>query len=115
MNGIGETSDEILTILPLNIQLIYCYLAQTSYKLKHYQIAKDAAEAVCSCFVEKNDVKSVYLDSKISPIYSFKLKHKYCKLVSIPLLKQVGESFLILGRIFKKKKEEREPLSKEIT
>lgn len=87
VNGIGETSEEILTVLPLNIQLLYCYLAQTCYKLKHYQIAKDAAEAVCANFVEKNDVKSLYLDSKISPIYAFKLKHKYCKLVSFPLLK----------------------------
>ena len=57
----------------------------------------------------------MFLDSKVSPIYAFKLKHKYCKVVSIPLLKQVGEAFILLGKIFKKKKEEEPSVSKEIS
>jgi len=87
VNGIGETSEEILTVLPLNIYLLYAYLATTSFKLRHYALAKEAAEAVCSSFVVKNDVKNKFLDCKVNPIYAFKLKHKLCKLVSVPLLK----------------------------
>jgi len=40
VNGIGETSEEILTVLPLNINILYGYLSQISFKLKQYQISK---------------------------------------------------------------------------
>ena len=36
VNGIGETSDEIVTLLPLSLHQLYGYLAEISYKLGHY-------------------------------------------------------------------------------
>lgn len=36
VNGIGETCEEILTVLPLSIHILLGYLAQTSFKLRHY-------------------------------------------------------------------------------
>ena len=40
VNGICETSEELLTVLPLNINILYGYLAQISFKLRQYQISK---------------------------------------------------------------------------
>lgn len=40
VNGIGETSEEIIALLPLPVTLIGCYLIETAYKLRHYSIAK---------------------------------------------------------------------------
>ena len=40
VNGIGETSSDILTLLPLSLHLLHGYLAEIAYKLGHYQIAK---------------------------------------------------------------------------
>ena len=40
VNGIGETSEEIQTVLPLNINILYGYLSQILFKLKQYQISK---------------------------------------------------------------------------
>lgn len=40
VNGIGETSDEILTLLPLSLCQLYGYLAEIAFKLGHYQIAR---------------------------------------------------------------------------
>ena len=36
VNGIGETSNEILTLLPLSLHQLYGYLAEISFKLGHY-------------------------------------------------------------------------------
>ncbi len=55
VNGIGETSNEIVALLPLSLHQLYGYLAEIAYKLGHYQIAKQAAEALCSQFLDKND------------------------------------------------------------
>lgn len=40
VNGIGETSNEILTLLPLSLHQLHGYLAEIAFKLGHYQIAK---------------------------------------------------------------------------
>lgn len=47
VNGIGETSNEILTLLPLSLHQLYGYLAEIAFKLGHYQIARQAAETLC--------------------------------------------------------------------
>lgn len=36
VNGIGETSDEILTLLPLSLHQLNGYLAEIAFKLGHY-------------------------------------------------------------------------------
>jgi hypothetical protein len=40
VNGIGETSNEILTLLPLSLHQLYGYLAEIAFKLQHYHIAQ---------------------------------------------------------------------------
>ena len=48
VNGIGETCPEVIALLPLSLHQLYGYLAEISYKLGHYTIAKQAAETLCS-------------------------------------------------------------------
>ena len=36
VNGIGETSNDIITLLPLSLHLLYGYLAEISFKIGHY-------------------------------------------------------------------------------
>ena len=36
VNGIGETSDEITTLLPLSLPILYGYLSTTAFKLRHF-------------------------------------------------------------------------------
>lgn len=40
VNGIGETSSDIITLLPLSLHQLSGYLAEIAYKLGHYTIAK---------------------------------------------------------------------------
>jgi hypothetical protein len=76
-------------------------LAEISYKLGHYQIAKQAAETLCSQFIEKNDLKYSFLDARVNPILAFKLNTSYLSLISPIEAKQLAESFLILARVSK--------------
>ena len=48
VNGIGETSNEIITLLPLSLHQLQGYLAEIAFKLGHYQIAKQVAEGLCA-------------------------------------------------------------------
>jgi len=48
VNGIGETSTEVVALHPLSLHQLYGYLAEIAYKLGHYVIAKQAAETLCS-------------------------------------------------------------------
>jgi hypothetical protein len=36
VNGIGETSNEVVALLPLSLHQLYGYLAEISFKLGHY-------------------------------------------------------------------------------
>lgn len=101
VNGIGETSTEVVALLPLSLHQLYGYLAEISYKLGHYQIAKTAAETLCSQFIEKNELKYSFLDSRVNPILAFKLNTAYLSLISPIEAKQLAESFLILARVSK--------------
>lgn len=76
-------------------------MAEISYKLGHYQIAKQAAETLCSQFIEKNDLKYSFLDARVNPILAFKLNTSYLSLISPIEAKQLAESFLILARVSK--------------
>lgn len=72
-----------------------------SYKLGHFQIAKQAAETLCSQFIEKNDLKYSFLDARVNPILAFKLSTSYLSLISPIEAKQLAEAFLILARVSK--------------
>jgi hypothetical protein len=101
VNGIGETTDDIITLLPLSLPILYGYLATTAYKLKQFQIAKTVSEALCSQVIEKNEIRCSLIDSRINPILAFKLKYDYIKVLSIPELQQIAESFVVLARCAK--------------
>lgn len=47
VNGIGKTTNDILTLLPLSLHQLHGYLAEIAFKLGHYLIAKQAAEVFC--------------------------------------------------------------------
>jgi hypothetical protein len=101
VNGIGETSNEVVALLPLSLHQLYGYLAEIAYKLGHYQIAKQGAETLCSQFIEKNDLKYSFLDTRVNPILAFRLNTQYLSLISPIEAKQLAESFLILARVSK--------------
>ena len=101
VNGIGETSTEITALLPLSLHQLQGYLAETAYKLGHYTIAKQAAEALCVQFLEKNELRYGFLDARANPILAFRLNTQYLSLISPVESKQLAEAFLILARVSK--------------
>ena len=101
VNGIGETCKEILTLLPLPVMQIQGYLAEIAFKLGQYQIAKLAAETVCSAFVIKNEFKYSFLDARVNPILAVRLNLAYFNLISPIEAKQLAEDFIILARVSK--------------
>ncbi len=76
-------------------------MAEIAFKLGHYQIAKSAAENVCTAFVTKNEFKYNFLDSRVNPIMAVRLNMQYLNLVSAVEAKQVAESFIILALVSK--------------
>lgn len=101
VNGIGETCQQILTVHPLSLHQINGYLAEIAFKLGHYQIAKSAAENVCTQFVTKNEFKYSYLDTRVNPAIAVRLNTSYLGLVSAVEAKQVAEAFIILAKVSK--------------
>jgi hypothetical protein len=101
VNGIGETSEEILTALPLNYNILYGYLAQIAYKLSQFIISKKAAETLLSQFIEKNETRYRMLNCEKNPILQFKLKYSDINMVSVTTIRQIVEAFLILADISK--------------
>lgn len=101
VNGIGETSNDILTLLPISLHQLYGYLAEISFKLGHYTIAKQMAEYLCSHFIIKNDFKYSFLDARINPVLAFRLNRELVSLISPIEAKQVAETFIILAKVSK--------------
>ena len=101
VNGIGETSEEILTALPLNSNILYGYLAQTAFKLRQLQVSKKAAETLLTQFIEKNETRYRMLDGEKNPALLFKLKYSDINAISITTIRQIVEGFLILANISK--------------
>ena len=101
VNGIGETSNEVLTLLPLSLHQLHGYLSEIAFKLGHYQIAKQAAEALCQQFIIKNEFKYSHLDTNINPILAYRLDKDYLSRISMIEGKQLAEAFIILARVSK--------------
>lgn len=74
INGIGETSEPIVTLLPLSLVQLLGMLLQTAYQLRHFAIAKSAAELLCASYIEKNEHRSQFLDTRVNPALAFRLK-----------------------------------------
>ena len=101
VNGIGETSNEILTLLPLSLHQLSGYLAEIAFKLGHYQIAKQAAESLCQQFLIKNEFKYAHLDTETNPILAYRLDKEYLARISVVEAKQLAEALIILARVSK--------------
>ncbi len=97
-HGIGETSDEFVTLIPLSVQQIYSYVADVAYKLQSYEIAKDAAEKVCNSVIERNEIRCNLLDSRVNPVLAYSLNKEYTNLLSISDVRHIANAFLILGK-----------------
>lgn len=101
VNGIGETSNEILTVLPLSLHQLHGYLAEVAFKLGQYQIAKQAAEFLCQQFIIKNSFNYAHLDTKVNPILAYRLDNHYLSRISMIEAKQLAEAFIILAKVTK--------------
>jgi hypothetical protein len=104
VNGIGETSEEILTVLPLNVNILFGYLAQIAFKLHHLQISKNAAETLLNQFIEKNETRYRMLNTEKNPALFFKLKYSQINTISVTTIRQIIEAFLIMAGISKLQK-----------
>jgi len=101
VNGIGETSNETLTLLPLSLHQLHGYLAEIAFKLGHYQIAKQAAEILCQQFIIKNEFSYAHLDTKVNPVLAFRLDEDYLSRISLVEAKQLAEAFIIIAKCTK--------------
>jgi hypothetical protein len=101
VNGIGDTCSNVLTLLPLSLHQLSGYLAEIAFKLGHFTIAKQAAEAVCTAFVTRNEHYYAPLDARVNPALALRLNVNYVNLVSPIEAKQVAEAFVILARVSK--------------
>jgi len=54
IGGIGETGEEVHTLFPLPIPVLYSYIAQNAFKLGHNFIALKAIEKVMNHYLEPN-------------------------------------------------------------
>jgi len=54
VNGIGTETHPVVPLLSLNINVLYGYLAQTAFKLEHFQISKKSAESLLTDFIERH-------------------------------------------------------------
>lgn len=101
VNGIGETTSEVLTVLPLSLHQLCGYLAEIAFKLGHFQIAKQAAELLCQAFIIKNEFSYAHLDTKVNPVLAFRLDEDYLSRISLVEAKQLAEAFMILAKVTK--------------
>jgi len=101
VNGIGETSEEILTCLPLNFNILYGYLSQIAFKLRQFAISKKAAESLLMQFIEKNETRYRLLNGEKNPALLYKLKYSDINLISVTTIRQIVEAFLMLANISK--------------
>lgn len=83
INGIGETCDPIVSLLPLSLTQLLGILLQTAYQLRHFSIAKSAAELLCSQFIEKNEHRNAYLETRINPALAFRLNGEAVQALSV--------------------------------
>lgn len=99
VNGVGKSTDGIVPCLPLNANILNSYLAQTAFKLEHYQIAKKAAEAILTQYILKNDRPYPMLSTVTSSWFTFELNYRYINHASPLLIRQLISWFLILSEI----------------
>jgi len=97
-HGIGETSEEFITLVPLSTNQIYSYLSDIAFKLESYDIAKDAAEKLCAKIIEKNELRCNLLDSRINPILAYTLNKEYANLLSLSDIRHIANALLVLGK-----------------
>ncbi len=106
INGIGETSSSIVTLLPLSLTQLLGVLLQTAIELRHFVIAKAAAELLCAQFIEKNEHRSGYLDARINPALAFRLNREAVEGLSVAEMEILSRGFVALASCSKQIKSE---------
>lgn len=71
--NIGETSEDILCLHPLPINLLSSYLAKHAYQMGDFERAEEAADHCISYFTEKSEFVDRYLDYSLNSLYLYRL------------------------------------------
>ena len=119
VNGIGEQTDEIVPLLPLNWSIIFGYLAiisksfSNSNRLDHHQISKRAAESLLKEYIMKNEIKYPQLNVYTNGLFTYWMNYKLIMHASPWTVRQIIESFIILAKISKMYKNEEKQITEE--
>ncbi len=94
-NEIGKTGEDIATVLPLPLNLLYAYLAMTAYQLDDFELSEEAAEKAAAYFSEDTLLKERILDYADNPIYISRIKSDAFKNYSLSELRIAAINFIV--------------------
>lgn len=95
-NEIGETGEDIATVLPLPLNLLYSYLALTAYQLDDFELSEQAAEKAGIYFYEETGIKERILDYADNPIYMYRIRSDAIKNYSISELRTAAVNYIVI-------------------
>ena len=98
-NEIGATSEDIATVLPLPLNLLYAYLAMTAYQLDDFELSEEAAEKASLYFSEDTGIKERILDYVDNPIHIYRIKSEAFKNYSLPELRIAAVNYIVKDRL----------------
>jgi hypothetical protein len=70
---IGETSEDIMCLHPLPLNLLSSYLAKHAYQMGDFERAAEAADNATSYFMEKSEFLDRSLDYQVNQLYLYRL------------------------------------------
>jgi len=94
-NEIGQTGEDIATVLPLPLNLLYSYLAMIAYQLDDFELSEEAAEKAGLYFHEETGIKERSLDYSDNPIYIHRIKHDAIKNYSLNELRVAATNYIV--------------------
>jgi len=108
INGIGKTGEDIATVNPLPLNLLYSYLAQNAYQMGDFNLSEEAAEKSGDYFCEKTDIKERSLDYADNPIYLYRIKAEAVRNFSLTEIRTASLNFIVHARCLQRKFAEEE-------
>jgi len=94
-DSIGTTSQDIPTLIPLPINLIYGFLAKMAYQIGDFETANIAAEKNASFFIEKSNLQDRFLDYSENPLSYWRIQQKRIFDVSFIEIQSLVESLIV--------------------
>jgi len=94
-NEIGATGEDIASVLPLPINLLYSYLALTAYQLDDFELSEAAAEKAALYFQEETDIKERSLDYSDNPIYIYRIRSDAIKNYTINEIRIAATNYIV--------------------